>query len=283
MITEDKEKSFKARLRNIAKETNRNPANLWQSVVLERLLVRLGQSPFRHQFIFKGGMLLGKYVPIGRETMDLDFLGINISNNKVHLEKTFNQIARINLDDGFIFKDIEVRNLVHSHMMYVGVEISMLAHFGGTYFPVAIDVGFGDHVVPIEKHILLTHHSKGPLFEEKINLLCYPLEFIFAEKLETLIFRGSTNSRMKDFHDLHTILHMSELSYEALKIVIISVFKHRQTPLSLPLKFTEKDISLLQAHWSHYRSRLSQAGAQILPMNISECINNLNNALNTLV
>lgn len=58
-MTTDIEKSFKAKLRNIAKETNRNPANLWQSVVLERFLVRLGQSAYRNQFVLKGGVLFG--------------------------------------------------------------------------------------------------------------------------------------------------------------------------------------------------------------------------------
>ena len=46
-MTTDAEKSFKARLRNIAKETDRNPADLWQSLVLERFLVRLAASPYR--------------------------------------------------------------------------------------------------------------------------------------------------------------------------------------------------------------------------------------------
>ncbi|WP_202972541.1 nucleotidyl transferase AbiEii/AbiGii toxin family protein [Legionella drozanskii] len=30
----------------------------------------------------------------------------------------------------------------------------------------------------------------------------YPVETIFAEKLETIISRGAANSRMKDYHDL---------------------------------------------------------------------------------
>lgn len=75
-MTTDVEKSFKAKLRNIAREANRNTADLWQSVVLERFLVRLGQSLHRQNFVLKGGVLLAKYIPIGRETQDLDFLGV---------------------------------------------------------------------------------------------------------------------------------------------------------------------------------------------------------------
>jgi len=38
------EKSFKAKLRAIAKEKNRDPADLWQNLTLERFLVRLAKS-----------------------------------------------------------------------------------------------------------------------------------------------------------------------------------------------------------------------------------------------
>lgn len=131
---------------------------------------------------------MAQYISIGREMQDLDLLGINTSNDKEHLKKTFSEIAKISLDDGFVFQDIHVAELQHVHMAYAGVEISMTAYFGRTRFPVAIDIGFGDTVQPIDKQISLAHYSKGPLFEEKISLLCYPPEFIFAEKLENGCF-----------------------------------------------------------------------------------------------
>jgi hypothetical protein len=61
MITADIEKSFKARLRNAAKELNRRPDDLWQSLVLERFLIRLARSKHRDS-VLKGGVLLAKYL-----------------------------------------------------------------------------------------------------------------------------------------------------------------------------------------------------------------------------
>jgi predicted nucleotidyltransferase component of viral defense system len=278
-MTTDVEKAFKAKLRNIAKETNRNPADLWQSLVLERFLVRLSLSPYRHHFILKGGVLLSKYLPIGRETQDLDFLSLAMSNTKERIKKTFSEIAGIGLNDGFLFKDLEVAELAHAHMAYAGVAVSMIAHFGRTRFPVAVDIGFGDTVAPIDKQIALTHSSKGALFEENISLLCYPPEFIFAEKLETLVYRGGDNSRMKDFHDLHTMLKFAKLSYDSLRTVIPAVFEHRQTPLTFPVEFSDSDILLLQSHWTSYRARLPQKEAHKLPLSISELIDILNEKL----
>ena len=43
-MTSDLEKSFKAKLRAIVKEKNRDPADLWQNLTFERFLVRLAHS-----------------------------------------------------------------------------------------------------------------------------------------------------------------------------------------------------------------------------------------------
>ena len=123
-------------------------------------------------------------------------------------------------------------------MGFPGVEISMMAYFGRTRFKVAIDIGFGDIVEPIEYKIRLTNYSKGDLFEDSIELACYPKEFIFAEKLETIIHRGSFNSRMKDFHDIYSMISSSAPpSFKSLENVIRIVFEHRKTELLLPISF----------------------------------------------
>lgn len=205
-MTSDLEKSFKAKLRAIAKEKNRDPADLWQSLTLERFLVRLSKSEYCKHFVLKGGILLSKYIDIGRETTDLDFLARKISNEVSGLKNIFEKIASIDLHDGFSFQEIKVGELTHPHMGYPGVEVSMMAYFGKTRFKVSIDIGFGDIVEPIEYAIPLTTSTKGDLFEQIVSLLCYPKEFIFAEKLETIIYRGSFNSRMKDFHDIYSML-----------------------------------------------------------------------------
>ena len=56
----------------------------------------------------------------------------------------------------------------------------------------------------------LTATSKGPLFESKIQVCSYPKEFIFAEKLETVVYRDIGNTRMKDFHDLYSLISLEK-------------------------------------------------------------------------
>ena len=62
-------------------------------------------------------------------------------------------------------------------------------------------IGVGDAVKPTEITMKLLGTDKIPLFEKEIHLWAYPVESIFAEKLETAIARADQNSRMKDYHD----------------------------------------------------------------------------------
>jgi hypothetical protein len=279
-MTSDAEKSFKAQLRAIAKEKNRDPSDLWQSLTLERFLVRLAKSEYSKHFILKGGILLSKYIEIGRETTDLDFLAQTITNEVGKLKVIFEKIAAIDLQDGFSFRGIQVNDLAHPHMGYPGVEVSMIANFGKTRFKVAIDIGFGDIVDPVKYVIPLTSSSKGDLFEHCVTLSCYPKEFILAEKLETIIYRGSFNSRMKDFHDLYSMIaSLNFPSFHNLEAIICRVFEHRETKLVLPLFFTEEELSRMQNFWNEYLRSLRAEHMSALPRNIADVISKINNWL----
>jgi hypothetical protein len=279
-MTSDLEKSFKAKLRAIAKEKNRDPADLWQILTLERFLVRLANSKHRKHFVLKGGILLSKYIEIGRETTDLDFLARKLSNEVAGLKDIFEEIAKIDLKDGFVFQEIKVSELTHPHMGYPGAEVSMMAYFGKTRFKVAIDIGFGDIVDAVEYSIPLTTYSKGVLFESNVKLSCYPKEFIFAEKLETIIYRGSFNSRMKDFHDLYSLISSSEFSsFHNLEGVIRLVFEHRETPLTLPITYSEDEMKQLQTFWNEYLKNLRAENAENLPITLAKVIATINDWL----
>lgn len=279
-MTSDLEKSFKAKLRAIAKEKNRDPADLWQNLTLERFLVRLAKSEYRKHFVLKGGILLSKYIEIGRETTDLDFLARKMNNEVVGMKIIFEKIASIDLQDGFSFREIKVGELAHPHMGYPGLEVSMMAYFGRTRFKVSIDIGFGDIVDPIEYSIPLTTSSKGGLFEGNVTLSCYPKEFIFAEKLETIVHRGSFNSRMKDFHDLHSIISSPDLlSFSNLEGIIHMVFEHRETKLTLPITFEKDEMNRMQNFWNEYLKNLRAENLAQLPQNFANAIAKINNWL----
>jgi len=277
-MTSALEQSFKKRLNLIAKERKLTPAEIWQNIITERFLVRLCRSPYHTHFVLKGGTLLARQIDIGRETKDLDFAIQQLSNEISVLQKTFDDILQIQIDDGFVFMNPTMTPLEHFHMQYLGAQVKIEVHFGRSKFPLFIDLGFGDLVYARDQKFALLSNSKGPLFEPSITVKCYPMEFVFAEKLETAIFRGANNSRMKDFHDLYTLASSEKvLNWEDTEKAIRLVFEHRKTPLQLPIQFDSATLEALQKYWGRYYQTATVSTS--LPAQIQEIIILVNNFL----
>jgi predicted nucleotidyltransferase component of viral defense system len=274
-MTSPQEQSFKKLLQLVAKERDITPAEVWQNVITERFLVRLCNSPYYSHFILKGGMLLAKHVKLGRETKDLDFTIEHLSNEINSLQRIFGEITSIEVEDDFVFANPTVTLLEHFHMQYPGAQVKMKVHFGKASFPLFIDLGFGDLVKAHEKKVMLVANSKGPLFESSLTLKCYPIEFVFAEKLETVIYRGPDNSRMKDFHDLYTMISKENiLDKEETKSAILAVFNHRKTHLELPIQFDTSTFNALQVYWARYRQTVT--AGKTLPDQIEQVLGVVN-------
>jgi len=108
------------------------------------------------------------------------------------------------------------------------------------------------------------------------------MEFVFAEKLETAIFRGADNSRMKDFHDLYTIANSGKMLNEKDTAKAIRlVFEHRKTPIRLPIQFDVSVLEMLQQYWGRYRH--SVALAKVLPEQIEEVITLINKLIDKIM
>ena len=115
--------SMKQRLQTVAKERDLTFSEVWHNLILERFLARLCQSNYKSNFILKGGSLLARYIPLGRETKDLDFLVDKLQNTEEFLSKAFDHICSIRLEDGFKFEKVKISKLTHPHMDYTGIEV----------------------------------------------------------------------------------------------------------------------------------------------------------------
>ncbi len=126
--------------------------------------------------------------------------------------------------------------------------------------------------------------SKGPLFESQIQVRSYPKEFIFAEKLETIVHRGIGNSRMKDFHDLISLISLEGcLDRDYTEKVVKAVFLHRQTPIeALPIQLNGEAEEVLQFAWQkYYASTFSYEVKINIPKSIKEVMELINTWLRT--
>lgn len=103
----------------------------------------------------------------------------------------------------------------------------MTAWLGKARMPLQIDIGVGDVITPAPQQITF-----GPLLDMPAPMLfAYPPETVVAEKLETIVQLGVTNSRMKDYYDLWWMCTSMTFDGEQLRRAIEATFKRRRTEL----------------------------------------------------
>ncbi len=108
---------------------------------------------------------------------------------------------------------------------YQGLRITISANLGNIRDIFHIGITTGERVIPKEIYF----YYQPLLGTEKINMLIYPPERILAEKLQTILERGLTNSRMKDFYDCYILNEIEIINKPKLTIAFRNVIKERNS------------------------------------------------------
>lgn len=163
-------------------------------------------------------------------------------------------------------------------MEYLGFRAKLNVFFGKMQDKIQVDIGVGDLVNPIESSFAPFEYKGKPIFAGEISLYVYPPETIFAEKLETVISKGASNSRMKDYHDLYLMIcEPNFLDVLKLSETIRLVFERRGTEKTVFIEIGEGNIGNLQNLWSNHLRGLGVLRERVkLPENIVEVIKVLN-------
>ncbi len=276
------EQALKDRLQTIAREKSIPFNACWKQLLLERFLARLASSIYSNKFIFKGGFLLSYLMKIGRETMDLDFLLTRMNVEENELRKIFEAIILVHSADGFIFSFDSIQLLNQPHMNYPGYRVVLKVTFVRMKDKIQIDVGVGDVVKPLTWDIPLIQYRGKPFFEAAVSLLVYPIETIFSEKLETILSKGASNSRMKDYHDLILLIRGKGLNLDKLKKTVPHTFSHRGTSFR-SIEFDVASQKALQKLWGAHLQGLGENTQDLsLPKDISIVIEEINEYIELL-
>lgn len=270
--------ALKDRLKEIAKTKSITFNEAWKQLLLERFLARLSHSEHQEEFIFKGGLLLAQYLIIGRETTDADFLMTKLQVAMPVIKTAMTEVVTVEIKDGFKFSLSDVEELNQPHMDYPGFRVSLNASFGKMKDIVQVDIGVGDLVDAITDTFQPFQYKGKPIFEGEISLLMYPVETIFAEKLETIISKGTVNSRMKDYHDIILMIREIDLlDIQKTKKSITSTFKNRGTMLTIPLQFDGTGIKQMQTMWSRHLNGLGLFKEKLsLPEQMTNVLDEIN-------
>ena len=220
-------RQLKDLIRNLSKKKSADAQILMRNYMMERFLERISLSEYKNQFILKGGMLVAAMVGLdARATMDLDatIKGTNVSVEDV--EMIISKIISIPLNDGVSFRIKRISEIMEE-ADYPGVRVSMETKFDGVITPLKIDISTGDIITPRE----IKYNFNLMLENRTIEVWAYNLETVLAEKLETVISRNVTNTRMRDFYDIYILqkLHGKQLKKQVLWNALVATARKRGT------------------------------------------------------
>lgn len=227
--SKDYGKSVKAKLLNLSKAEGLPYQPLLIRYVQECLLYRLAQSKYKNRFYLKGGVLLYAHEQLkARPTLDIDFLGNSINNDKKIIEEAFSEICSISYkEDGTVFDtdSIETEE-INENRVYKGIRLHVTAQLDTVRQKTTMDIGFGDVITPepqeLEYPLLLNGLPAA-------SIMAYSLETVVAEKFQAMIELSENNNRMKDFYDLYTLLYNNTLDSYMLEKAIHATLKNRGT------------------------------------------------------
>ena len=253
-------KQLKDLIRNLSKEVGIEAHVLIRKYMMERFLERVSSSKYNGSFILKGGMLVAAFVGVeARATMDIDTTIKGIPVTMVDMERTITEISNIDLDDNVKFRIKKVSEIM-DEAEYSGIRFSMDAVLDGAVIPLKIDISTGDVITPRE-----IAYSYKLMFEDRtIPIMTYPIETVLAEKLETVISRSITNTRMRDFYDIHILLKSQNINADILALALERTAKKRGNFNLLEnaesvLKVVKSDEDMKRL-WDIYQKKFKYAG-----------------------
>lgn len=254
-------RQLKDLIKNISKKTDINAQILVRNYVLERLLERISLSELKNNFILKGGLLIAALVGIDmRSTVDMDATIKSYPVTKDSVLKAFDSILSVPVNDGVNIVLVGIES-IRDEADYDGFRVSLEAQMDKARIPIKVDITTGDKITPEE-----TVYRFGLLLENRsIEILAYNIETIIAEKLETILTRGITNTRMRDFYNIYVLLESHGLSIdkELLSSAVMATAERRGSSnvLSDGQIILEEVFSsdVLYSYWTRYQKNYSYA------------------------
>ena len=146
---------------------------------------------------------------------------------------------------------------------YPGIRLMLDTTLENMHTPLKIDFSANDVITPREMPFAFRLS-----FEDRtIPVLAYNLETILSEKLETLLSRGTANTRMRDFYDIHVLTNTStqRIDNTTFKKAFNGTCNKRGSQILLPdmdliLQEIAESTSLI-ALWKSYQRKYQYASS----------------------
>ena len=194
--------SLMDKLKNVRRQTGIDTQILLKKYFIDCLLELISQSDYSSNFIWKGGFILSSIAGIARRTtIDVDSVFRKAELTQAGIKEIFEEITFDKEIRGVSF-EIAAINQIMEEKVYPGFRIFIIAKLENIKDRFHLDVSTGEKIFPpAVRYTYQPTIAKDPSFE----LFVYSTERMLAEKLQTILVRGTVNTRSKDFYDIWLI------------------------------------------------------------------------------
>lgn len=251
-------KSLLMKLKNKSKQNGISFQQQLQLLAQEEFLRRLSLSPYRENFILKGGLFI--YILSNfksRSTIDIDFMLQNQSNDVSHITNIISEIINLASPNDFISYKIAKTQPITLEKKYPGISITLSCMIGKTNTPLSLDLGIGDVIIPSSQ----IHYMKSQLTEcDSVAVRTYSIESTIAEKFDAILQRFELTSRMKDFYDIYYLSSSFDFDGFSLSKAIRETLENRGTQLqtdSLKRVLALSSSTTTLSRWNVYAKKFN--------------------------
>ena len=243
--------AVKDRLKVVAREKNMEFNSVMRFYMYDRFIDRLSRSKYKDNFILKGGFYLSTLFGIdNRSTMDIDTAIINANFTNENIIQMIEEIIQIDAGDNVLLK-IEKINSIREDDEYGGLRVTLRFRLDEYNDSFHIDVATGDPIHPCPND----YGYNSLIGNEKYNVWVYSIETIIAEKIQTILDKLESSSRMKDYYDIYLLYNneFENLDADNFRKAIEKTFTKRRfnKDISTCLSII-KNSEILPLYWNAY-------------------------------
>lgn len=250
--------AVKDKLRNIFNEKNINFNAVLKFYMYDRFIERLSKSKYRDNIVLKGGFYLSSLFGIeNRSTIDIDAAIRKAKFTEDNLLKMITEIINVDVDDNVVFKINEISS-IRDEDEYGGLRVTIDFQLENVKDKFHIDMATGDPIYPRPD----SYNYKSLIEKKTYQVWTYTTETVLAEKLETILNKLDTSSRMKDYYDIYLIykFKFAELNKENFMMAVKKTFEKRKFQGNLIGSLNViKQSSILKEKWSNYARKNNYA------------------------
>lgn len=250
--------AVKDKLKNVSREKNVDFNSVMRFYMYDRFVERLSKSKYKDNFVLKGGFYLSKLFGLdNRSTMDIDTAIRKAEFTEENIIKMINEIINIDVGDNVKFK-IEKTETIRDEDEYGGLRITINFMLENIKDKFHIDLATGDPIYPRPDN----YRYESLIGNEIYKVWSYNLETVLAEKIEIILSKLETSSRMKDYYDIYLIYNFKFDKIDKVKFrgAFEKTFKKREFDADLITNLNiVKESKVLKDKWISYSRKYSYA------------------------